>query len=1231
MEEVQCEKKFVKSTKEDVTANGERLKRSDIMIDIVASSIIRLSNTVPNSESVPEFVNMNGKTYRVIDGQEEKVAELTKVLSNCIDPGKPLFPNGKKPILLVNPEDSEDSYIYVPIATDAQSPARGIYLKVDKQRKAAQPIGSFVTASCLFGSQTLMGIDPDGKHYSLLDTTKNPVPEGIRIIKVRPLNDTHIYERAMWEAYETIAHLIKHHRNAKPRVMHLLADVEYYLYGLTYLVGGVFSREAFEQYISAVNVRGALHREKILEIYTRNGIEVNFNFNSPFRYLDLSGKSAKEVIAKFVALFADKGVNTIEDLSCKITLDDLLVKLKATFNYDPAIAALKSANIRNQQYLKSEKAKVKAKKSDANSEVCSELNVLDKVGIDLSAISLDLQDKINPWHLENFEPVLHNLVESKEKHPTPSEMFSIVSSLSEVARVEMSVIENPNERVCVIFESQQVKTLKVFKRIFPAHAQKLCAYVYQLPLATQDRPIFHVEDCPAVTGDLISNISKLYYLNGKERDELKWEMNEYLKFCNSQYDSYLLDVKRDFFYCCSENGSNSVMISYLGGRCYQPNIGVIYRQFSWFLKKNIEIMREKIELPTKEISDQQLLGVLCRLAKRIVYVKNYSQKNPVDPLEFCYWDGDVDDYVKNGRGVHYRYIWQFDSGGPVLDKEQRERILKNLPLLEHVKTDVGGRITLRFRSAVILAFLYCLEFDEEDYYSKNGPDDFLDVVQKKFFYYFEIALVVRERNPSIPIQNFFLEKLNFSGFCFASDYSGYSLFDHRWVFLEGIALFNFLNFISFPNSHYLSIILEEKITKFLRYDHDDIQYRNENWGRPAGSYDSKETDFSRVYRFRKIYRWLSDCWQGLPDDLHRLFDHIKYSFEKKSKEIVSHSNRSITYNFAECNDGGIDYIHQHWNTESDSYYLFIKRVGCDLALLQVEFSKKTNTFTPLETPLRSVIEFPRYSQILNQSMTCPTFIQDRASKETHFLKPGKVLLGIGVNSNSHAYLYAHALSEAGSVSFAIFEIVHSRVLGYCRLVETYAYSASTSKQDNIAALERLVKNRREKITECIGCESRQKDRNLQYSDLLHELRSAIIINMKEFNKMRDYITLMFYRDFSKKIEDELIYPFVLVGGESFLSQSEYRRIYLETKNMYGDKMQPINCFDFCRNAIYAIENEAIIKEFQDIPWLLKKCINHPGVLKQRVTFNLAFFENNGRFAEINKGRGETKKTDFTMK
>ena len=74
---------------------------------------------------------MNGKTYHVITefagNQEERVAELTNVLRNCINPDEPLFTYGKKPILLVNAENSTDSYnrediyIYVPIATDAQS------------------------------------------------------------------------------------------------------------------------------------------------------------------------------------------------------------------------------------------------------------------------------------------------------------------------------------------------------------------------------------------------------------------------------------------------------------------------------------------------------------------------------------------------------------------------------------------------------------------------------------------------------------------------------------------------------------------------------------------------------------------------------------------------------------------------------------------------------------------------------------------------------------------------------------------------------------------------------------------------------------------------------------------------------------------------------------------------------------------------------------------------------
>ena len=380
-----------------------------------------------------------------------------------------------------------------------------------------------------------------------LYSTKNiPFPEWVVIVEVKSLNDTHIYERAMWEAYNIIVPFIKQHKNAEWKNT-FMGDVEYYLYGLTYLVGGIFSRGVFEQYISAVNVRVAKHRETMLGIYAHTGITLNFNSNSPFRNLDLSGKSAKEVIDTFIRLFSDKGVNTLEGLcdniaNGDITLNDLLIKLKESFNSDDAIAALKTSNRLNQQYIKSKKAQVKAKKSASNSEDFSEL--LDEVGIDLSVKNLNLQDKINPWRLENFEPEVHNLVEGKEKHPTPSQMFSIVSNLSEVARVMMSVIQNPKKRVCVILESHQERTLKLFKELFTAHAKKICAYVYQLPISTLGRPLYHEEDCSAVTGNLITKVSQLYYLNENARGELKSKLDSYSEFCNNRFDTYILNYMR---------------------------------------------------------------------------------------------------------------------------------------------------------------------------------------------------------------------------------------------------------------------------------------------------------------------------------------------------------------------------------------------------------------------------------------------------------------------------------------------------------------------------------------------------------------------------------------------------------------------------------------------------------------------------------------------------------------
>ena len=594
----------------------------------------------------------------------------------------------------------------------------------------------------------------------------------------------------------------------------------------------------------------ALHREKILEIYTRNGIEVNFNFNSPFRNLDLSGKSAKEVIAKFVALFADKGVNTIEDLCSNITLgnitlDDLLLKLKETFNSDSAIAACRVINKRDQEIIWGMKAQVIAKESDPDASVCS---MLDQVAKKQRAFNMAMQTKLNPWRLENFKPEVHDLVEGKEKHPTPSQMFSIVSTLSEVARVEMSVIDTENELVCLILESQQLQTLKVFKRRFPDHVQKLCAYLYQLPIATQDRPLFHETDCTAVTEDLISNVSQLYYLNENAQSVLNSKLEKDLTTYNSRYDAYLLhyigtnfpDYTRDCGILFGDWTYKNLLITLLG-----------------LVKDNVQLMRIVTQLNIDEITDGKIIVILHRLARHIVWCKNNRIEISNDPLEFIYTDGYVDEnYYKNGPkgAAHLRNIWQFADEGPLLTKEQRLKILIHLPLLDYIECNPDDTsIKLRFRSALMLTFLSMLEFDiDGEVATFDGS-----ALQGKYSFssYLIIAMTSFSKNKEIPMVNLYIQKLIFSQYkldklSFRQFHALGGIVSNKDF--KGIALLNMLNFSSVYCDYHFRMILRDQFEEIC-VDCEKYQYIEDDSSHEDQSSDDKVYIYSNARCFTTTY------------------------------------------------------------------------------------------------------------------------------------------------------------------------------------------------------------------------------------------------------------------------------------------------------------------------------------------------------------------------------------------
>ena len=108
------------------------------------------------------------------------------------------------------------------------------------------------------------------------------------------------------------------------------------------------------------------------------------------------------------------------------------------------------------------------------------------------------------------------------------------------------------------------------------------------------------------------------------------------------------------------------------------------------------------------------------------------------------------------------------------------------------------------------------------------------------------------------------------------------------------------------------------------------------------------------------------------------------------------------------NDNTLEYISLFRKNEDSPYYVFIKRIYFDLALVYVKYSNKDG-FTECETPLSDIIKYSRIPQILNPQMRCNTFIQNTTTKHEAQLLPAQYLVGSRVNNADHASLYVQWL------------------------------------------------------------------------------------------------------------------------------------------------------------------------------------------------------------------------------
>ena len=142
---------------------------------------------------------------------------------------------------------------------------------------------------------------------------------------------------------------------------------------------------------------------------------------------------------------------------------------------------------------------------------------------------------------------------------------------------------------------------------------------------------------------------------------------------------------------------------------------------------------------------------------------------------------------------------------------------------------------------------------------------------------------------------------------------------------------------------------------------------------------------------------------------------------------------------------------------------------------------------------------------------------------------------------------------------------------------------------------------------CAGFERNQKKYPLTYEEYLDSIMWITVISLSERIQMIKYINAMFFSGSPQK-ENELLCPFSLYGKGSVRTISGARRKDLN-KNFYGEKIAPINCFDFCRDAVFATGNAEARDSFPDNLWLVKKIVNYPGAVKKETEGVQRLFEN----------------------
>lgn len=242
------------------------------------SLILKNSDTTESSDSNSDILFFHGNEFSFQQPSKKHRKEYRQNLSEI----SAFFNNAGltlSNIEIYKPLRRHSDTIFFPIDLGANSPFYIYPWLSDKTSVLTETfpkIKQFVMANCLFGA-SILGVDYQGNKYPLID---HHLEVKDIIINIEVDENVHPYEDMSFSALQGLLPLIQKIGDENFSIRYHLPVIDYILYGVHLYISGKVTFDAFKTFVEQVKERGRKHKEIIINIAKRTGI--NIDVESPF-------------------------------------------------------------------------------------------------------------------------------------------------------------------------------------------------------------------------------------------------------------------------------------------------------------------------------------------------------------------------------------------------------------------------------------------------------------------------------------------------------------------------------------------------------------------------------------------------------------------------------------------------------------------------------------------------------------------------------------------------------------------------------------------------------------------------------------------------------------------------------------------------------------------------------------------------------------------------------------